>query len=71
MHPCSWYRGRLLSSGYLSFLPVLFGVLRLFGFYTVVNERESKVYVLFGKVVGELDEPGFHFLWPKLGLSAR
>jgi regulator of protease activity HflC (stomatin/prohibitin superfamily) len=62
--------GAVTFFGLFILLPVLFGVLRLFGFYTVVNERESKVYVLFGKVVGELDEPGFHFLWPKLGMSA-
>jgi regulator of protease activity HflC (stomatin/prohibitin superfamily) len=65
-----------LMSGAITFfglfvaIPILFAVLRLFGFYTVVNERQCKVYMLFGKVVGELDEPGFHFLWPKLGMRA-
>jgi regulator of protease activity HflC (stomatin/prohibitin superfamily) len=51
-------------------LPILFGFARLFGLFTTVNERECKVYVLFGKVIGELDEPGLHFLLPKLGASA-
>jgi regulator of protease activity HflC (stomatin/prohibitin superfamily) len=51
-------------------LPVLFAFLRLFGLYTTVNERQCKVYVLFGKVVGEIDQPGLHFLLPKLGLKA-
>jgi regulator of protease activity HflC (stomatin/prohibitin superfamily) len=51
-------------------LPVFFGLLRLFGFYTVVQERSCHVYVLFGSVVLTLDEPGFHLLWPKLGLKA-
>ena len=41
-----------------------------FGFYTIVEERQCKVYVLFGKVIGQLDEPGLHFLLPKLGLRA-
>jgi len=51
-------------------LPIAFGLARLFGFYTIVRERQCKVYVLFGKVIGQLDEPGFHFLFPKLGLRA-
>ncbi len=51
-------------------LPIFFAIARLFGMYAVVGERQCKVYVLFGKVVGELDEPGLHFLWAKLGLKA-
>ena len=51
-------------------LPIMFGLARAFGFYTTVAERQSKVYVLFGKVIGQFDEPGLHFLWPKLGLRA-
>ncbi len=43
---------------------------QLFGFYTIVAERQCKVYVLFGKVIGQLDEPGLHLLFPKLGLRA-
>jgi len=50
-------------------LPIFFGLLQLVGFYTIVNERECKAYVLFGKVLGEIDEPGLHFLWAKLGLG--
>jgi regulator of protease activity HflC (stomatin/prohibitin superfamily) len=56
--------------GLFVLVPILFGLARLFGFYTVVRERQSKVYVLFGKVIGQLDEPGLHFLWPKLGLRS-
>jgi regulator of protease activity HflC (stomatin/prohibitin superfamily) len=55
-----------LSAG----IPFLLAILRLFGFYVVVSERECKVYVLFGKVMGHIDDPGFHFLWPKLGPKA-
>ncbi|MGO9601398.1 MAG: SPFH domain-containing protein [Isosphaeraceae bacterium] len=51
-------------------LPIVLGLARAFGFYTIVWERECKAYVLFGKVIGVLDEPGLHFLWPKLGLQA-
>jgi regulator of protease activity HflC (stomatin/prohibitin superfamily) len=50
--------------------PILFGLARLFGIYTIVQERQCKVYVLFGKVIGELDEPGLHFLLTKIGPSA-
>ena len=51
-------------------LPIVLGLARAFGFYTIVWERECKVYVLFGKVIGQLDEPGLHFLWLKLGPQA-
>jgi regulator of protease activity HflC (stomatin/prohibitin superfamily) len=51
-------------------VPLLFGVLRLLGVYTKVEERRCHVYVLFGKVVGTIDEPGLHFLWLKLGWKA-
>jgi regulator of protease activity HflC (stomatin/prohibitin superfamily) len=51
-------------------VPVMFSLARLFGVYTIVHERECKVYVLFGKVLATLDEPGLHFLWPKLGPAA-
>jgi len=50
--------------------PIFCGFARLFGLYTTVAERTCRVYVLFGRVVGILDEPGFHFLPAKLGVSA-
>ena len=40
---------------------------RILGFYTIVQERQCKVYMLFGKVALILDEPGLHLLWLKLG----
>ena len=50
---------------------VLFGrALRLWGVYATVSERQAVIYVLFGKVVGVLDEPGIHFLWKKFGFKA-
>ncbi|NTV74172.1 MAG: SPFH/Band 7/PHB domain protein [Holophaga sp.] len=51
-------------------VPLLLGVLRAIGFYAIVQERRCLVYVLFGKVVGILDEPGLHFLWLRLGWRA-
>lgn len=54
----------------LTLEPILLGFLRLIGFYTIVNENESKVYVLFGKVLGVIQEPGLHFLWFELGPGA-
>jgi regulator of protease activity HflC (stomatin/prohibitin superfamily) len=49
--------------------PFVLGISRALGFYTIVGEREAKVYVLFGKVLGTLSEPGIHFLWTKFGVS--
>jgi regulator of protease activity HflC (stomatin/prohibitin superfamily) len=49
---------------------VFLGFLRLIGFYTIVNEREARVYMLFGNVIGVIKEPGIHFLWFRLGLGA-
>lgn len=51
-------------------VPILFGLMRMFGFYTIVNEGTSQVYVLFGNVLGVIDEPGIHFLWFKIGPAA-
>ena len=50
--------------------PLLLGLARIFGIYAVVRERTCRVYMLFGRVVGTLDEPGLHFLPAKLGASA-
>jgi regulator of protease activity HflC (stomatin/prohibitin superfamily) len=36
----------------------------------VVQERTARVYMLFGKVAGILDEPGWYFLPGKLGPAA-
>jgi regulator of protease activity HflC (stomatin/prohibitin superfamily) len=51
-------------------LPAILFVARLFGLYAIVNERTCRVYVLFGKVIGTLSEPGLHFLPKYLGLTA-
>src|SRR5205085_6664072 len=51
-------------------VPMLFWLLRLFGVYAVVDEGRCYVYVLFGKVVAIIDEPGLHILLFKMGLKA-
>jgi hypothetical protein len=35
-----------------------------------VNEGWCKVYILFGKVLGVVDQPGLHLLWLTLGPQA-
>lgn len=54
----------------LILVPMTFALLRLFGVYVLVKERECRVFVLFGKVLASIDEPGLHFLWFKLGPAA-
>ncbi len=49
---------------------LLFALARIFGFFVIVQEREARVYVLFGEIIGSIDKPGLHFLWPKLGWKA-
>ena len=56
--------------GLLIAVPIFFGIARLLGLYTIVEERQAKVYVLFGKVVAVIDQPGLHLLIFKLGLKA-
>ena len=66
----------LLSAALFTFVgafiaePILLGLCRIFGLYAVVQERSCRVYMLFGKVVAVIDEPGLHFLPAKLGPSA-
>lgn len=49
---------------------LFFFFVRVLGIYTVVQERTCHVFMLFGKVVGVIDEPGLHLLWLKLGPRA-
>ena len=51
-------------------VPLVLGLARMFGFYAIVQERRCLVYVLLGKVVAVLDEPGLHFLWIRMGWRA-
>ena len=51
-------------------VPIILGIARLFGLYTIVTEGTAQVYVLFGKVLAVLDEPGMYILPLKLGPAA-
>ena len=51
-------------------VPIAMALARSFGFHTTVNEGQCRVYVLFGKVIAVLDEPGLHILLPRLGWRA-
>jgi regulator of protease activity HflC (stomatin/prohibitin superfamily) len=50
--------------------PMFLGLLRGLGLYAIVEERQCKVYVLFGQVVGILQEPGLKWLFVELGWKA-
>lgn len=50
--------------------PIFAAICRLFGLYTILGERQCKVYVLFGRVALILNEPGLHFLWLRMGWKA-
>jgi regulator of protease activity HflC (stomatin/prohibitin superfamily) len=54
----------------LALIPVALKLFTAFGGYTVVNECESQVFTLFGKVIGTMDEPGLHFPIRRFGLRA-
>jgi len=56
--------------GMLVLTPLFFAICRALGIYAVVQERQARVYVLFGKVVSVLDRPGLHLLWFELGWKA-
>ena len=56
--------------GFSVAVPLLLGIARFLGLYAIVNERQCNVYVLFGKVLATIDEPGFHFLLTRLGPAA-
>ena len=51
-------------------MPILLFFLRLLGLYTIVEEGSCQVFVLFGRVVGILREPGLQILPLKIGPSA-
>ncbi len=50
--------------------PLFRGFLRLIGVYDVVEEGTAHVYVLFGKVVLVVEEPGLQLLWLQMGPRA-
>jgi regulator of protease activity HflC (stomatin/prohibitin superfamily) len=56
--------------GLFILVPAILGLARFFGLYTIVEERQCKVYVLFGKVLAVIDQPGLHLLIFKIGIKA-
>lgn len=56
----------LIVLGFFS-LPVLLGLGRLLGFWVPLPERQTRVYTLFGKVIGAIAEPGLNFPIVRLG----
>jgi regulator of protease activity HflC (stomatin/prohibitin superfamily) len=61
----------LITFGVLFLLvPLFLFLVRVIGLYTIVDERTCHVYVLFGRVIGTIDEPGLHILLFRLGVSA-
>ena len=66
----------LLTVAFFSFFffliaePIFRFFLRLLGVYAVVEEGTCHVYVLFGKVIAILDNPGLQLLWLKMGPKA-
>lgn len=51
-------------------MPLILFFIRLVGLYTIVNEGTCQVFILFGKVIGILKEPGLHILPLKIGPGA-
>jgi regulator of protease activity HflC (stomatin/prohibitin superfamily) len=61
----------LISFGLMFILmPLALFLVRVAGLYTIVYERTCHVYVLFGKVIGIIEEPGLHILLFRLGPAA-
>jgi regulator of protease activity HflC (stomatin/prohibitin superfamily) len=53
--------------GFSILVPLVLAFIRAIGVFTIVNEGHCKVYVLFGKVLAVLNEPGLYFLPIKIG----
>ena len=54
----------------LLLIPIVLGLSRTFGLYAVVGECQAQVFILFGKVMGVLDEPGLRFPVAQFGPRA-
>ncbi len=60
----------MAALGFFFLEAFILAVARLSGIYTIVSEREAKVFVLFGDVLGILDKPGIHSPVGSFGLKA-
>jgi len=54
----------------LTFVPLLLTLSRFVCLFAVVQECEAHIFLLFGKVVSVIDQPGLHFLPLKIGPHA-
>ncbi len=54
----------------LTCIPIVLGLGRAFGIYTIVSECETQVYTLFGKVLGTIDEAGLNSAVKQFGPKA-
>ena len=43
-------------------VPLLTGLGKFFCLFAIVHECEAHVFLLFGRVIGVIDEPGLHLL---------
>ncbi len=62
-----------LAAGFVGcalLVPLALALARLLCLYTLVWEGTCKVYTLFGKVIGIVDEPGLRLLWLRIGPQA-
>ncbi len=60
--------GGLIGTGIVA--KMLFGIANFLGLFTIVREGHCKVFVLFGKVIRVINEPGLHFLVSSIGPHA-
>lgn len=51
-------------------VPLTLAIAKLVGIYETIQERRCHVYLLFGRVIGTIDQPGLHFLISTLGWKA-
>lgn len=51
-------------------IPIVLKMARSLGLYATVNEAESQVFTLFGKVIGTLSRPGLHLPLFAFGLKS-
>jgi regulator of protease activity HflC (stomatin/prohibitin superfamily) len=54
----------------LAAVPMIVSVGQFLGLYAIVHECEAQVFLLFGRVIGVIDEPGLHILPLRLGPHA-
>ncbi len=63
-----WLAGSFIIG--LIAIPIFLAISRHFGLHACVNECESQVFTLFGKVIGTLDKPGLRFPLTQFGPRA-